>query len=127
MTKFFITAAVISLGAAASLPLLRKPRMGLHGPGCQHTAAGRVAAASAAGRPVMPDNTKLLVAGRQPNHPRAIANRPPRPFGIRTIRRCPTSSPTGGKAATPSLPADCATINGKSRPENANVTGLSYE
>jgi cytochrome c553 len=135
MTKFFVTAAVLSLGAAAGFATAVQAADGPPMPwawGVNTPPPAVLPPPAPAAAPVVPDNAKLLsVPGSKFQFTRAqVANRhAPADWFPEDHPAMPDIVAHGRDTAQPAIYACglCHYPNGKGRPENANVTGLSYE
>ena len=135
MTKFFITAAVLSLGAAAGFATAAQAADGPPMPwawGVNTPPPAVLPPPAPPAAPVVPDNTKLLsLPGAKAQFTRAqVANRhAPADWYPEDHPAMPDIVAHGRESAQPPIFACglCHYPNGKGRPENANVTGLSYE
>jgi len=135
MTKFFITAAVLSLGAAAGFATAAQAADGPPMPwawGVNTPPPAVLPPPAPPAAPVVPDNTKLLsLPGAKAQFTRAqIANRhAPADWYPEDHPAMPDIVAHGRESSQPPIFACglCHYPNGKGRPENANVTGLSYE
>ena len=134
MTKFFVTAAVLSLGAIAGWATAASAADGPPMPWAwgANTAPPPGAGPPPPAPPPQNDNVKLLsVPGSKVQFTRAqVANRyAPADWFPEDHPQMPDIVAHGREGAQPTIYACglCHYPNGKGRPENANVTGLSYE
>jgi len=135
MTKFFVTAAVLSLGAAAGFATAVQAADGPPMPwawGVNTPPPAVMPPPAPPAAPVVPDNTKLLsLPGSKFQFTRAqVANRhAPADWYPEDHPTMPEVVAKGRESAQPQIFACglCHYPNGKGRPENAAVTGLSYE
>jgi cytochrome c553 len=135
MTKFLVTAAVLSLGAAAGFATAVRAADAPPMPWAWGTNTPPPAVLPPPAPPAPPavqDNVKLLsVPGSKFQFTRAqVANRhAPADWFPEDHPQMPDIVAHGRDSAQPVIYACglCHYPNGKGRPENANVTGLSYE
>jgi cytochrome c553 len=135
MTKFFVTAAVLSLGAAAGFATAAQAADGPPMPwawGVTTPPPAVLPPPAAPAPPPVQDNVKLLsVPGSKFQFTRAqVANRhAPADWFPEDHPAMPDIVAHGKETTTPVVFACglCHYPNGKGRPENANVTGLTYE
>jgi cytochrome c553 len=134
MKKLFVTAAVLSLGAAAGFATAAQAAdtQPLWAWGFETPPPAVMPPPAPAATPTPPDNVKLLsVPGSKFNFTRAqVANRhAPADWFPEDHPAMPDIVAHGRDTARPEIFACglCHYPNGKGRPENANVTGLSYE
>jgi cytochrome c553 len=134
MTKLFVTAAVLSLGVAAGWATLASAADGPPMPWAwgANTPPPPGAGLPPPAPPATPDNVKLLsVPGSKFQFTRAqVANRhAPADWFPEDHPQMPDIVAHGRDSAQPVIFACglCHYPNGKGRPENANVTGLTYE